>query len=163
MKEKKKDYIELMMDLIDIYKEYLRKHSDSKLSIDVKNNSINMVLSDNNDIRDEFGIVFDNNERHIYITCCFILLRLLFYRRSKIFNSDKSVTSEKNNDGLIMVSFVDDELFQSMWGMINLYDEDDFYDKVDQSRKIRNKLNRRRFVKELRERINISRKLVGDK
>lgn len=163
MKEKKKDFIDLLQDLCDIYKDYTNKNDGSRLDVYISNNLIKMILSNNNGLIDEFGLAFNHKEKDCFEYISIILMLQLF-GNGIIYSKDNMFFENIDCSGFrIVVS--NDDLFEKMFSIASIHRDIYVYDNIDNCRKIRNKVNRYRIAKNLEERIGISRKLlkIGDR
>ena len=67
----------------------------------------------------------------------------------------------ENIDGTGFKIIVNDqELFDRMFSLVSIHRDIDFYDKIDNKHRVRNKINRDIKKINLNERINISKKLL---
>ena len=79
--------------------------------------------------------------------------RRIVYSRDNIFYENIDGTGFK-----IIVN--DQELFDRMFSLVSIHRDIDFYDKIDNKGRVRNKINRDIKKINLNERVNISKKLL---
>lgn len=156
MKEEKKDFIILLDDLCNIYKNYLKENSESNLEVLVEDNMIDIKLYKDRELVDQFGLTFKQKEREQYIYICVCLMRMLF-SGGIVFSKDNVFYKNMDCTGLKIV-VNDKDIFNRMFcyksiDMIN-YDKD---------RKIRNKINKTENINIMNNRVNVSKKLVRSK
>ena len=140
MKEKKKDFINLLDDLCYIYKDYTIDNDGSKLDVVIDKNIIKMYLYDSKNMIDEFGLTFLEKEKDKYYYVSIVLMKI---------------------DGRGFKIIVNDQdLFNRMFDTVIIHRDMDFYNKIDVNRRVRNKVNRDVNKIKLDERVNISKKLL---
>ena len=156
MNNKKKDFIQLLEDLCFIYRDYVKKNDNSRIEVNINDNMIKMELFKDNTLMEEFGLAFNHKEKNSYMYISIVLMKNLFgskmiYSKDNIFYSD---------DINVRINVLDEDLFNRMFDILSIYRSVDFYDRIDQGRKIRNKINKDRTAKLLDERINITKTLL---
>ena len=156
MSEKKKDFIKLLEDLCYIYRDYVKKNDNSRLDVIINNNMINIKLFKDDTLMDRFGLAFNHKERNSYMYISVILMKNLFGSRL-IYNRDNLLYSDSIN---VKFDVIDQDVLDRMFSVMSIYRDVNFYDRIDQGRKIRNKINRDRTAKLLDERINITKALL---
>lgn len=158
MKKKKKDFLMLLDDLCCIYKDYISKNDNSMIEVYINDNIIKMHLINDGRKVDEFGLAFNHKEKNSYIYISIVLMKMLF--GSKIIYSKDNVFFD-DVDKLSLKMIVDDEdVFSRMVDVINIYRDIDFYDRIDNGRRIRNKINRNRSASYMSDRVSITKKLL---
>lgn len=160
MKSKNKDFIKLLEDLCFIYTDYLKRYDGSRLEVLIEDNSIKMNLYNSNEIVDSFGLVFNQKEKNNYTYVSIVLMKMLFGSRV-IYSRDNMFCNDIDNSNLIIV-VNDRDLFNRMFNMVTIRRDMDFYDKIDNGRRIRNKINKKSVVSSLEERVGFTRKLLKD-
>ena len=160
MKSKNKDFIKLLEDLCFIYTDYLKRYDSSRLEVLIEDNSIKMNLYNSNEIVDSFGLVFNQKEKNNYTYVSIVLMKMLFGSRV-IYSRDNMFCNDIDNSNLIIV-VNDRDLFNRMFNMVTIRRDMDFYDKIDNGRRIRNKINKKSVVSSLEERVGFTRKLLKD-
>lgn len=159
MKEKKKDFLRLLEDLCYIYEDYIDEGTFRKLKVCIDSNTIKMYLiNDSKIIIDNFGLAFNQKEKdsHMYISVA--LIKILFGSRI-IYNKDNVFFDDIDNPSLeIIVS--DKDILNRIISVLGIYRDIDFYDKIDNGRKVRNKINRNRSANLMDDRVNITRRLL---
>ena len=156
MNNKKKDFIQLLEDLCYIYRDYVKKNNGSRVDVNINDNQIKMKLFKENELMDEFGLAFNHKEKNSYMYISFVLMKNLFGSKM-IYSKDNMFYSDDIN---IRINVLDEDLFNRMFDVINIYKDINFYERIDNGRKIRNKINRNRTAKFLDERINITKSLL---
>ena len=156
MNNKKKDFIHLLEDLCFIYRDYIKKNNDSRIGVSISDNQIKMELYKDNELMDKFGLAFNQKEKNCYMYISFVLMKNLFGSKM-IYSKDNVYYSDDIN---IRFNVLDEDLFIRMFEILDIYRTVDFYERIDNGRKIRNKINRDRTAKLLDERINITKKLL---
>ena len=158
MIDKKNDFVRLLSDLCYIYKDYVRDNDGSKLEVVIDKNIIKIYLYNSREMIDEFGLTFSEKEKDKYYYICIVLMKILYSRR--IIYSRNNIFYE-NMDGTGFKIIVNDqEAFDRMFSVVGIYREMDFYDRIDNNHRIRNKINRDVKKINLDERVNISKKLL---
>lgn len=158
MIDKKNDFVRLLSDLCYIYKDYVRDNDGSRLDVVIGNNMIKIDLYNNMEIVDEFGLTFGEREKDKYYYVSIVLMKIL-YSRGIVYCRDNVFFEKLDGTGFKIV--VDDmELFDRMFSVVGIYRDMDFYDKIDNNHKVRNKINRDICKINLNERVNISKKLL---
>ena len=158
MIDKKNDFVKLFSDLCYVYKDYIRDNDGTKLEVVIDNNMIKMYLYNNMEVIDEFGLIFNEKEKDKYYYMSIILMKIL-YSCGIIYSKDNIFY--ENVDGTGFKIIVNDlELFDRMYGVVSIYRDIDFYEKIDNGRRVRNKINRDIKKINLDERVNISKKLL---
>lgn len=66
MIDKKNDFVRLLSDLCNVYKDYVRDNDGSKLDVVIDKNMIKIYLYNNKDMIDEFGLTFNEGEKDKY-------------------------------------------------------------------------------------------------
>ena len=160
MREKRQDFIKSLDKLCGIYSDYLKEYKDSMLDVLIEDNMIKMYLYRNKEIVDEFGLVFNYKEKDSYIYISIVIMKMLFggktiYAKDNVFY--------KNMDGSGFKIIVNDsDLYDRMFGIVPIYRDIDFYDKIDNGRRVRNKINRNRNGNNLDERIELTKKSTNN-
>ena len=158
MINKRNDFIRLLNDLCNVYKDYVRDNDGSKLDVVIDTNMIKMYLYNSRDMIDEFGLTFKEGEKDKYYYISIALMKILYSRR--IVYSRDNIFYE-NIDGTGFKIIVNDqELFDRMFSLVSIHRDIDFYDKIDNKGRVRNKINRDINKINLNERVNISKKLL---
>lgn len=158
MKEKKKDFLMLLDDLCYIYKDYVSKNTNSRIEVYVNDDMIKMYLINDKEIVDEFGLAFNHKEKSSYIYISIALMKMLFDNKI-IYNKKDSFFDDIDKASLKMV-VSDEDVYSRMISVISIYRDMDFYDKIDNGRRLRNKINRNRSASYMNDRVNITRKLL---
>ena len=156
MKNKRKKFINLLDDLCNIYKEYIKEHDNANLEIVVEDYMIDMRLYDNNQLVDQFGLTFKQKEREEYIYICICLMEI-FFNRKVVYNKD-NIFYKSMDCRELQIIVNDEDLLNKMF----------FYKsfssiRADKNRRINNRINKADYVNSLDNRINISKKLVRSK
>lgn len=159
MIEKRKDFMNGLDKLCNIYSDYIKEHKDSRLDVVIGNNMIKMNLYKNEDIIDEFGLLFLHKEMREYNYISIVIMKMLFgnklvYSRDNLFFNDK---------GNLLIEVNDMDLYDRMFDMVSIYRDIDFYEKIDNGRRVRNKVNRNRNGNNLFERVELTKKLLKRK
>ena len=158
MKNKKKDFIELLEDLCFIYDDYIKKNNGSKLEVLIQSNMISMQLYKDNGVIDQFGLAFSHKERDCYMYISVVLMKILF-GSSVIHNKDNIFFNDIDKPYLSLI-VNDEDVLNRMFMMAAIHRDIDFYDKLDRGQRIRNKVNRNRTAGLLDERVNITKALL---
>ena len=158
MIDKRNDFVRLLSDLCNVYKDYVRDNDGTKLDVVIDKNMIKMYLYNNSDMIDEFGLSFNDGEKDKYYYISIALMKMLYsmgivYSRDNVFYENIDGTGFK-----IIVN--DQELFDRMFSLVSIHRDIDFYNKIDNKHRVRNKINRDIKKINLNERINISKKLL---
>ena len=149
MNKEKKDFINLLQDLCEMYEHYISLNEGSKLRVIISNNSINMNLY-KHDIVDTFELTFDDREKDICIYLGVLIMKFLF-KKSIMFNEDNLFY---NMDKPYLEIVVDDDLIlDKIFNVLVLGKEINLYNSV-------NAVNKKTNIKRLEERINLSRKVL---
>ena len=156
MKEKRKDFINLLDDLCNIYKEYIRSNNNSNLEVIIQDNMINMYLYDDNELIDTFGLSFNNKEYDKYRYVSIVLMKLLF-GSNVIYSKDNIFLSDKDKFRIVVNN---EDIFNSMFNMACIHRDNNFYKIIDNNGRIRNKINKNKDISIMDERVEISRNLV---
>lgn len=154
----KKDFFKELERLCNIYLDYINDFDNSKLNIYINNNIIKMKLINNDITMDEFGLAFNQKEKDSYTYISIILLKILF--NGNIIYSKNNMFLNDPDNPTINIYVNDEDLFDKMFGLIGLYREHDFKDRIDNRRKVRNKVNRMRNANNLKERVDLTKKLL---
>ena len=158
MINKRNDFIRLLNDLCNVYKDYVRDNDGSKLDVVIDTNMIKMYLYNSRDMIDEFGLTFNEGEKDKYYYISIALMKILYSRRM-VYCRDNIFYENIDGTGFkIIVN--DQELFDRMFSLVSIHRDIDFYDKIDNKHRVRNKINRDIKKINLNERINISKKLL---
>ena len=158
MKEKRKDFIRLLSDLCYTYKDYIDKHNNSRLDVLMQDNMIKMNLYNDSELVDEFGFAFGDKEKDKYYYVSLVLMKELYSRR--VVYSKDNIFYEKIDGTGFKIIVNDQDLFDRMFNIVGFHRDIDFYDKIDVSRRLRNKVNRDSKKIHFDERVNISKKLL---
>lgn len=156
MNNKKKDFIQLLEDLCFIYRDYLNRYNDSRVDVNINDNMIKIELFKGNELMDEFGLSFTQKEKSSYMYISFVLMKNLFGSKM-IYSKNNMFYNDKDN---IRVNVLDNDLFDRMFDMLNIYRTIDFYERIDNGRRVRNKINKDKTIKFMDERINITKHLL---
>ena len=158
MIDKRNDFLRLLSDLCYVYKDYVRDNDGSKLDVVIDKNMIKMYLYNDKETIDEFGLTFNEKEKDKFYYISIALMKILYSRR--IVYSRDNIFYE-NIDGTGFKIIVNDqELFDRMFSLVSIHRDIDFYDKIDNKGRVRNKINRDIKKINLDERVNISKKLL---
>ena len=158
MIDKRNDFLRLLSDLCYTYKDYVRDNDGSKLDVVIDKNMIKMYLYNDKETIDEFGLTFNEKEKDKFYYISIALMKILYSRR--IVYSRDNIFYE-NIDGTGFKIIVNDqELFDRMFSLVSIHRDIDFYDKIDNKGRVRNKINRDINKINLNERVNISKKLL---
>ena len=158
MINKRNDFIRLLNDLCNVYKDYVRDNDGSKLDVVIDTNMIKMYLYNSRDMIDEFGLTFNEGEKDKYYYISIALMKILYSRRM-VYCRDNIFYENIDGTGFkIIVN--DQELFDRMFSLVSIHRDIDFYDKIDNKGRVRNKINRDINKINLNERVNISKKLL---
>lgn len=161
MIEKRKDFIKELNSLCNIYSDYISEHKDSRLDVVIGNNMIKVNLYKNEDIIDEFGLVFNHKEMREYNYISIVIMKMLFGNKI-VYSRDNMFFNDINNMNMkIIVNDMD--LYDRMFGIVSIYRDIDFYEKIDNGRRVRNKVNRNRNGNNLFERVELTKKLLKRK
>lgn len=161
MKNKKKDFINLLEDLCFIYNDYIDKYDNSRLEVLIENNMINMYLYKDENIVDQFGLAFNHKEKDSYMYISVVLMKILF-GSSIINNKDNLFFNYVDKPNLKMI-VNDEDMIDRMFMMAAIHRDIDFYDKLDYGHKIRNKINRMRTASYLDERVHLTKALLKNR
>ena len=152
------DFLRLLSDLCYVYKDYVRDNDGSKLDVVIDTNMIKMYLYNSRDMIDEFGLTFNEGEKDKYYYISIALMKILYSRRM-VYCRDNIFYENIDGTGFkIIVN--DQELFDRMFSLVSIHRDIDFYDKIDNKGRVRNKINRDIKKINLDERVNISKKLL---
>ena len=152
------DFVKLLDDLCNVYKDYIRDNIGSKLDVVIDKNIIKIYLYNNKEMIDEFGLTFNEKEKDKYYYVSIALMKILYNRRT-IYNKDNIFYENIDGTGFkIIVN--DEELFDRMFSIVSIHRDIDFYNKIDNKGRVRNKINRDIKKINLNERVNISKKLL---
>ena len=158
MIDKKNDFVRLLSDLCYIYKDYVRDNDGVRLEVLIEKNMIKMYLYNSMEMIDEFGLTFSEKEKDKYYYVSIVIMKIL-YSRGIVYSRDNIFY--ENIDGTGFKIIVNDlELFDRMFSVVNIHRDIDFYEKIDNGRRVRNKVNRDIKRTKLDERVNISKKLL---
>lgn len=158
MINKKNNFVRLLSDLCYIYKDYVRDNDDSRLNVVIDKNMIKMYLYNSKDMIDEFGLVFSEKEKDKYYYVSIVIMKIL-YSRGIVYGRDNIFYENIDGTGFkIIVN--DQELFDRMFSVVGIHRDIDFYEKIDNKGRVRNKINRDIKKINLDERVNISKKLL---
>ena len=158
MINKRNDFIRLLNDLCNVYKDYVRDNDGSKLDVVIDKNMIKMYLYNSKEMIDEFGLTFNEKEKDKYYYISIALMKILYSRRM-VYCRDNIFYENIDGTGFkIIVN--DQELFDRMFSLVSIHRDIDFYDKIDNKGRVRNKINRDINKINLNERVNISKKLL---
>lgn len=158
MIDKRNDFVKLLNDLCNIYKDYIRDNDGSKLDVVIDKNIIKIYLYNNKEMIDEFGLTFNEKEKDKYYYISIVLMKILYSRRI-VYSRDNIFYEDINGTGFkIIVN--DQELFDRMFSVVSIHRDMDFYDKIDNNGRVRNKINRDVKKINLDDRINMSKKLL---
>lgn len=158
MIDKQKDFVRLLSDLCYLYKDYVRDNDGTRLDVVIGNNMIKMYLYNSMKMIDEFGLSFSEKEKDKYYYVSIAIMKILYsmgivYGRDNIFY--------ENIDGTGFKIIVNDlELFDRMFSVVSIHRDIDFYEKIDNKGRVRNKINRDIKKINLNGRVNISKKLL---
>jgi len=158
MREKRQDFIKELDKLCNIYKDYLKEYDDSRLDVLIGDNMIKMYLYNKEEVVDEFGLAFNHRERDSYVYLSIVIMKMLF--AGKMVYSKDNVFYEKMDGSGFKIIVNDIDLYSRMFGIVPIYRDIDFYDKIDNGRRIRNKINRNRNGNNLNERVKLTKKLL---
>ena len=161
MIEKRKDFIKELNRLCNIYSDYISEHKDSRLDVVIGNNIIKMYLCKNEDIIDEFGLLFLHKEMREYNYISIVIMKMLFGNKI-VYSRDNMFFNDINNMN-IKIIVNDMDLYDRMFGIVPIYRDIDFYEKIDNGRRVRNKVNRNRNGNNLFERVELTKKLLKRK
>ena len=156
MSENKKNFIKSLEELCYIYRDYVKSHTNSRLEVNIDNNMINMMLFKDDVSVDRFGLAFNHKEKKSYMYISIVLMKNLFGSRL-IYGKDNLLYSDDIN---VLFEVNDQNVLDRMFSVMSIYRDIDFYDRIDDGRKIRNKINRDRTAKFLDERIKITKRLL---
>lgn len=158
MIDKRNDFVKLLNDLCNIYIDYIRDNDGSKLDVVIDKNIIKIYLYNNKEMIDEFGLTFNEKEKDKYYYISIVLMKILYSRRI-VYSRDNIFYEDINGTGFkIIVN--DQELFDRMFSVVSIHRDMDFYDKIDNNGRVRNKINRDVKKINLDDRINMSKKLL---
>jgi len=158
MIDKKNDFVKLLSDLCYVYKDYVRDNDGSKLDVVIDKNMIKMYLYNDKETIDEFGLTFNEKEKDKYYYVCIVLMKIL-YSRGIVYSRDNIFYENIDGTGFkIIVN--DSEVFDRMFSIVGIHRDIDFYEKIDNRNRVRNKINRNVKKINLDERVNISKKLL---
>ena len=87
MINKNNDFVKLLDDLCNVYKDYIRDNIGSKLDVVIDKNIIKIYLYNNKEMIDEFGLTFNEKEKDKYYYVSIALMKILYNRRT-IYNKD---------------------------------------------------------------------------
>ena len=158
MIDKRNDFVRLLSDLCYVYKDYVRDNDDSRLDVVIDKNMIKINLYNNIEIVDEFGLTFSEKEKDKYYYVSIVLMKIL-YSRGIVYCRD-NVFFEKIDGTGFKIVVNDQELFDRMFSVVGIHRDIDFYDKIDNNYRVRNKINRDIKKINFNERVNISKKLL---
>ena len=82
MINKRNDFIRLLNDLCNVYKDYVRDNDGSKLDVVIDTNMIKMYLYNSRDMIDEFGLTFNEGEKDKFYYISIALMKRCFPTRS---------------------------------------------------------------------------------
>lgn len=159
MIEKRKDFIKELNRLCNIYSDYISEHRDSRLDVVIGNNMIKMNLYKNEDIIDKFGLLFLHKEMREYNYISIVIMKMLFGNKI-VYSRDNMFFNHKGN---LLIEVNDMDLYDRMFGIVPIYRDIDFYEKIDNGRRVRNKINRNRNGSNLFERVELTKKLLKRK
>lgn len=158
MINKRNDFLRLLSDLCNVYKDYVRDNDGSKLDVVIDKNMIKMYLYNDKETIDEFGLTFNEKEKDKFYYISIALMKILYSRRM-VYCRDNIFYENIDGTGFkIIVN--DQELFDRMFSLVSIHRDIDFYDKIDNKGRVRNKINRDINKINLNERVNISKKLL---
>jgi len=158
MIDKKNDFVKLLSDLCYVYKDYVRDNDGCKLDVVIDRNMIKMYLYNSREMIDEFGLTFSEREMDKYYYVSIVLMKVL-YSRGIVYCRDNIFY--ENIDGTGFKIVVNDQgLFDRMFSVVSIHRDMDFYEKIDNMGRVRNKINRDIKKINLNERVNISKKLL---
>lgn len=158
MKEKKKDFLMLLEDLCYIYEDYAKKNNDGKINVFINNNMIKIYLLSDMEIVDEFGLAFNASEKDKYQYISIALMKILF--GSSVIYSENDIIYNDEDKPYIKMYVADEDVLRRMINTISFYREMDFYDRISEGKRTRNKINRTRNVNNLRERVELTSILI---
>lgn len=158
MKEKKKDFLMLLEDLCYIYEDYAKKNNAGKINVFINNNMIKIYLLSDMEIVDEFGLDFNVSEKDKYQYISIALMKILF--GSSVIYSENDIIYNDEDKPYIKMYVADEDVLRRMINTISFYREMDFYDRIGEGKRTRNKINRTRNVNNLRERVELTSILI---
>ena len=158
MIDKKNDFVRLLSDLCYVYKDYVRDNDGSKLEVVIDKNMIKIYLYNNKEMIDEFGLTFNEREKDKYYYVSIALMKIL-YSRGIVYSRDNIFYENMDGTGFKIIVY-DKDLFDRMFSVVSIHRDIDFYDKIDNNGRVRNKINRDSKKIKLDERVNISKKLL---
>ena len=158
MKEKRKDFLMLLEDLCYIYEDYAKKNNNGKINVFINNNMIKIYLLSDMGIVDEFGLTFNVSERDKYQYISIALMKILF--GSSVIYSEDNIIYNDEDKPYIKMYVSDEDILRRMINTISFYREIDFYDRIGEGKRTRNRINRTRNVNNLYERVELTRALI---
>lgn len=156
MRNKNRDFIDLLYDLCDLYKEYVKKN-DGKLDVIIQPDMIKMYLYKNNDLKDEFGLSFDKKEKDIYTYISVCLIRVLFGKM--IIYSRNNTFLDSLDSPRIEVAVYDFELSDKMFNLMTLYNDKTSRD----NKRLRSKVNKVGDSDLFEQRLKLTRSLIENR
>lgn len=149
-------------NLYYMYERYIWNNSNSKLEVLVQDNTICFYLYKNKEVIDEIILSFDEDERLMYTYVCIRLLIILL-GNVYIYNKDNLFFNNKHKSYLTLI-VNDDDILDSMIKIISMQDDIVINEDMDMILDIKGSLARKKyskdFIKEMNNRIDISKKLL---
>ena len=161
----KKDLVETLIDLYNMYERYMWKHEDVKLDILVQDGCVSFYLYSSSDDLDEIIVEFTNRENAMYKYVSINMLLMLM--RDCVMKVDGNIFYNAVHKPYMKLIVNDDEIRDVMVQLVNrqytefIGEDTDIVQNI--SRKVPfNIFYPNRFMNELEERIGISRKMIRE-
>ena len=161
----KKDLVETLIDLYNMYERYMWKHEDVKLDILVQDGCVSFYLYSSSDDLDEIIVEFTNRENAMYKYVSINMLLMLM--RDCVMKVDGNIFYNTVHKSYMKLIVNDDEIRDIMVQLVNrqytefIGEDTDIVQNI--SRKVPfNIFYPNRFMNELEERIGISRKMIRE-
>lgn len=157
MKEKKKDFIMLLEDLCDIYCEYANRNN-WQIDVYIDKNIINILLHNNVEIMDKFGLAFrvDEKDKYQYIS---MALMKIFFGSSIIYNKGKVIYNEEDKP-YVKMYVEDNDMLIRMINTFSFFRDIDYLDRIGSGVRARNKINRTRSINNMKDRVEITKPIL---
>ena len=156
------EFVSSLDRLYYTYENYIWKNSDSKLDVLIQDNTISFYLYKNSDVIDEIIFSFDEKEKTMYNYLCVRLLVILF-GNVYVYNKDNIFYNNMHKSYLRLI--VNDESVLDIFDNIINNQEDSVIGEnmellLDMSEKLTKKRYYNKFIYEVNDRVELSKKLL---
>jgi len=163
MRDLKKDILDRITDLYNMYERYIWIHEDTKLNILIQDNTVSFYLYDDKKDLDEIVLTFSGKENKLYryISVSMLLMML----RDMIVYRDEFEFYNNVHKPYLRLIVNDDEILEIMKILIDRQNSEIISDKTDVIKEISDGVPYiwfypRKFINQLDERIGMTRRLL---